>query len=421
MWPVGRLIPYERNARTHSDEQITQIAASILKFGFTAPILVDQHDGILAGHGRLKAAVKLGMAEVPVIPLDHLSEAERRAYIIADNKLAENAGWDEAILRGELEQLKTDGFELEVLAFSTKELEAILDDSEDAIQGETDEDEAPALAPEPVSRAGDMWLLGNHRLLVGDARNADDVAAVMQDDKAQLILTDPPYNVDYRGGAELEREPIQGDNLSAQEFQDLLEQSFANYRKYIRLDGSAYIFYPVRNQSSFETTLDQAGFAVRTHLLWVKNHFVFKYNRGRYQQQHEGILYAYVKGESDPWYGDGSQSTTWFEPKATVNREHPTQKPVALLERALINSTRRGDIVMDFFGGAGSTLMACERMGRKARIIEVVPGYVDVTLWRWAAYTKQRPVLASSGSSFMQVERERLLLEKKAARTKAAR
>src|SRR5436190_5564460 len=210
MWPLGRLVPYERNARTHTAEQIEQIASSILKFGFTQPILVDQHNGILAGHGRTKAARLLGLAEVPVIQLDYLTDDERRAYIIADNKLAENAGWDDEMLRGELAALDDAGFDLELTGFSEREDAELLDDSGDALEGETDADEAPPLS-DPVSRPGDLWLLGKHRVLCGDSRDPAAAALVMDNERAQLVLTDPPYNVDYRGGPTLEREAIEGD------------------------------------------------------------------------------------------------------------------------------------------------------------------------------------------------------------------
>jgi DNA modification methylase len=409
MWPLGRLIPYDRNSRTHTDEQVQQIAASILKFGFTQPILVDQNDGILAGHGRLKAARLLGLAEAPVIPLDHLTEEERRAYIIADNKLAENAGWDEEMLRGELEALEEAGFDLELTGFSERELAELLDDSGDAIQGETDADEAPPLS-DPVSRPGDLWLLGKHRVLCGDATDPGAAARLMGTDRAQLVLTDPPYNVDYRGGPNLERKEIEGDKLDAGAFTKLLDAAFANYRAYLRPDASLYIFYALSSQQAFVDAAENAGFHIRCHVLWIKNHLVLSFNR--YKQAHEAILYCHLRGEVDAWYGDNTQSTVWAEPKPIANREHPTAKPVDLLQRPIVNSTRRGEIVMDFFGGSGSTLVACDRLGRIARLIEIDPAYVDVTLRRWANFTRQQPILESSGSTFLQIERERLLLER---------
>lgn len=410
LWPVGRLIPYDRNSRTHSQEQIAQIAHSMITFGFTAPILVDQADGILAGHGRLKAAIQLGLPEVPVILLDHLSPEERKAYIIADNKLAENAGWDEKMLRAELADLQAADFDLEIIGFTDKELEGILDDSGEALEGETDADDAPAISVDAVSRPGDLWLLGEHRVLCGSAADAGDAARVMQNERAQLMLTDPPYNVDYTGGAGKERAPIENDSMEDGDFRALLGKAFANYRAYLRPDSSFYVFFSLSTTAAFEAMLREAGFFIRCHLIWAKNHFVLTFNR--YKQCHEAILYGHLNGEVDAWYGDNAQSTVWLAPRPSANKEHPTQKPVELMEKALINSTKRGDIVMDFFGGSGSTLIACERMGRKARVIELVPNFVDVICRRWAAYTRQQPIHAEAGTTFAQIERERLLIER---------
>lgn len=424
LWPLGRLVPYEKNSRTHSPEQISQIAASILQFGFTQPILVDEvSGGILAGHARLRAARQLDMAEVPVVPLGHLSEGQRKAYIIADNKLALNAGWDDGMLRMELQALLDGGeFDLSVVGFSDKELEAILDASGDPVEGETDADDAPATAEQAVTQRGDIWLLGNHRLLCGDATNAGDAAAVLDGEKANLILTDPPYNVNYFGSARSRRESrvngrreklhdvIAEDATSPEEFQDFLDGAMRIYADSIIPEGSMYCFMAFMRHTAFEAALEQAGFIIRCHIVWAKSHFVLTYNR--YKQQHEGLLYCHLQGKVDAWYGDKTQSTLWFQKKPQANLEHPTMKPVELLERALANSTRRGDIVIDFFGGSGSTLIACERMGRKARVIEIEPIYCDVILRRWANHTKRQPILALSGSAFLQVERERLVIEK---------
>jgi DNA modification methylase len=430
MWPLGRLMPYARNSRTHSDEQVEQIAASIVKFGFTQPILVDEKNGdILAGHARLRAAYKLGLPEAPVIPLGHLSEAEKRAYIIADNKLAENAGWDEKILRAELQDLLDDDFDVKVTGFSEKELEELLETSGDPIDGETDPDEAPAAAEDVVSRLGDLWLLGNHRLACGDCLNPELVAAVMEGEKAQLVLTDPPYNVDYfhsarsrrrsrvNGHREKLHDTIEQDDSSPEEFQDFIDATMKAYAANLKPDGSMYTFIAMMRHTAFESAIEGAGFKIRCHIVWAKNHFVLTYNR--YKQQHETILYCHPEGQPDAWYGDNTQSTVWLEKKPQANREHPTMKPVELLEKALMNSTRRGEVVIDFFGGSGSTMIACERLGRKCRLIEISPVYCDVILKRWSNFTKRQPILAATGSSYLQVERERLILEKAAVRSAA--
>jgi len=420
MWPLARLVPYERNSRTHSPEQIAQIAKSILEFGFTQPILVDETSGvILAGHARLRAAHSLGMTQAPVVPLGHLSEAQRRAYIIADNKLALNAGWDEGMLRLELEELTKDAsLDLGVIGFSDKELEAIRNDSGDKADGETDPDDAPKAQEEIVSERGDLWLLGNHRLLCGDATDPDDAALVLGDERANLILTDPPYNVNYFHSARERRQArisgrreklhdvIQKDDASPEEFQDFLDAVMKVYAAILKPTGSMYCFYAILRNTAFEAAIEQAGMEIRCHIIWAKNHFVLTFNR--YKQQHEALLYCHLKGETDVWYGDNTQSTVWLEKKPMANREHPTMKPVELLERALVNSTRRHDIVVDFFGGSGSTLIACERMGRLCRMIEIEPVYCDVILRRWAAHTRRQPVLAGCASTFLEIERQRL-------------
>jgi DNA modification methylase len=431
LWPLGKLVPYDRNSRTHSEEQIDQIASSILRFGFTAPILVDEKNGdILAGHARLRAARKLHLDEVPVIPLGHLSEAEKRAYIIADNKLAENAGWDEKMLRAELQDLLNEDFDLSVTGFSEDELKALLDESGDPLEGETDAEEAPPVAEEAVSRPGDLWLLGNHRLAVGDCLDPPLIDALLEGEKAQLVLTDPPYNVDYHNSGGRSRKTkisryrdelhdvIEQDDASPEQFQEFIDAVMKLYAGCLKPDGSLYTFMPLMRHTAFECALEDAGFVLRCHIIWAKNHIVLTYSR--YKQQHETILYCHLKGQSDAWYGDKTQSTVWQEKKPQANREHPTMKPVELLERAIMNSTRRGDLVFDFFGGSGSTMIACERLGRKCRMVELSPVYCDVILRRWSAYTRRQPILAAGGSTFLQIERERLILEKAAGSERPA-
>jgi DNA modification methylase len=431
MWALGRLMPYAKNSRTHTDEQIDQISASIMKFGFTAPILVDEANGdILAGHARLRAAYKLGLMEVPVIPLGHLSEAEKRAYIIADNKLAENAGWDEKLLREELKDLLEDDFDVLVTGFSEKELEELLEAGGDPIDGDTDADEAPATSEDVVSRPGDLWLLGNHRLACGSCLDPATVNAVMEGEKAQLVLTDPPYNVNYHNSARSRREArvngkreklhdaIEQDDTKPEDFQPFIDATMQVYADCLAKGGSMYSFLALMRHTAFESAIEAAGFIIRCHIVWAKNHFVMTFNR--YKQQHETIVYCHRKGDVDAWYGDNTQSTIWAEKKPQANREHPTMKPIELLERALMNSTRRGDLVIDFFGGSGSTLIAAERLGRKCRLIEISPVYCDVILKRWWNYTRRQPILAATGGSYLQVERERLILEKEKAAVRSA-
>jgi len=378
-WPLETLIPYAQNPRTHSDAQVAQIAASIAEFGFNNPILVDTKAGIIAGHGRLLAARKLQLEQVPVIVLDHLTEAQKRAYIIADNQLALNAGWDDELLRAELAALQDEDFNVRLIGFDDEELARLLA-AQDAAEGLTDEDAVPELTETPTSTTGDLWLLGSHRLLVGDATNQSDVAKLMAGDAADLVFTDPPYNVDYEGYTE-ERLKIKGDRMSAAEFRQFLEAAFRSYRVSVKRGASMYVCHSSSWQREFQDALETAGFEVRCQIIWAKNTFAWGF--GRYKFQHEPMFYTHVAGEKDPWYGDRSQSTLWNEKKPAANRIHPTAKPVELMERALLNSSKSGDVVADLFGGSGSTLVACERRKRKARLMEIDPKYADCIVRRY--------------------------------------
>ena len=401
-WPLDKLIPYARNPRTHSDAQVAQIAASIAEFGFNNPILVDTKAGIIAGHGRLLAARKLQLQEVPVIVLDHLTEAQKRAYIIADNQLALNAGWDDDLLRAELAALQDEDFNVRLIGFEDEELARLLA-AQDAAEGLTDEDAVPELAETPISITGDLWILGDHRLLVGDARNESDVARLMSGEVCDLVFTDPPYNVDYEGYTE-DRMKIKGDRMSAGEFKQFLAAAFRSYRTIVKPGASMYVCHSSSWQREFQDALESAGFEVRCQIIWAKNTFAWGF--GRYKFQHEPIFYAHVSGEKDPWYGDKSQSTLWQEKKPAANRIHPTAKPVELVERALLNSSKSGDIVADLFGGSGSTMIGCERRNRQARLMEIDPKYADCIVRRYQQYTGKQAVL-EGGGSFDEVALER--------------
>jgi DNA modification methylase len=402
-WLIDRLIPFARNPRTHSDAQVAQIAASIAEFGFNSPILVDAKAGIIAGHGRLLAARKLGLAEVPVIVLDHLTEAQKRAYIIADNQLALNAGWDEALLSAELAALQAEDFHTTVLGFEDGELARLLA-AQDATEGLTDEDTVPALPQTPTSVAGDLWILGGHKLLVGDATVPADVERLMVGDTADLVFTDPPFNVDYEGYTK-DRLTIKGDRMAAGEFKQFLEAAFRSCRAAVKPGASLYICHSSSWQREFQDALEAAGFEVRCQIIWAKNTFAWGF--GRYKFRHEPIFYSHVAGEKDAWYGNKSQSTLWEEKKPAANRLHPTMKPVELIERAWLNSSKAGDIVADLFGGSGSTLIACERRNRKARLMELDPKYADVIVQRWQEYTGRAATLDADGHTFDEIAEER--------------
>jgi DNA modification methylase len=370
-WPISRLIPRITNPRTHTPEQIAQVVASIREFGWTNPILVGSDNDVIAGHARLLAARQLGMTEVPVIQLGHLTEAQRRALVIADNQLAiSGASWEEETLRLELAALQEASFDLSLVGFDDEELARLLA-AEEATGGRTDEDAAPELLQAPVSVAGDLWILGNHKLLIGDATNPADVARRMAGEAADLIFTDPPYNVDYEGYTE-EQLKIQGDRMSAEQFCQFLTATFGNHRQVVKPGASLYACHSSSWQREFQNALEAAGFEIRCQIIWAKNTFAWGF--GRYKFQHEPIFYCHTAGESDSWYGDKSQSTLWEENKPAANRLHPTMKPVELIERALLNSSKAGDVVADLFGGSGSTLIACARRGRVVRLYQEYTG-----------------------------------------------
>jgi len=401
MWLIERLIPWAKNPRTHSDAQIAQIAASIAEFGFNNPILVDTQAGIIAGHGRLLAARRLGLTEVPVIVLDHLTEAHKRAYIIADNQLALNAGWDEDLLRSELAALQAEEFNIDLLGFEDEELSRLLA-AQDATPGLTDEDAVPELPQTPVSVPGDLWILGSHKLLVGDAINQSDVTRLMAGDAADLVFSDLPYNCAYEGYTK-DKLTIQNDNMSPEQFDRFLRDSFASFRTVVKPGASLYICHSSSFQREFQNALEAAGFEVRCQIIWAKNTFAWGF--GRYKFQHETLFYCHVAGQKDCWYGDKSQSTLWEENKPAANRLHPTMKPVELIERALLNSSKAGDIVADLFGGSGSTLIACQRRNRGARLMELDPRYAQVIIVRWQEYSGKSALL--DGRTFEEVAQER--------------
>ena len=403
LWPIDRLLPRANNPRTHTPAQVAQIAASIREFGWTNPVLVDADDGILAGHARVLAARSLKMQKVPVVVLGHLSEAQRRALVIADNQLALNSGWDEELLRIELTLLQDADYDLGLVGFDDTELQRLLE-AQDAADGLTDEDAVPELPETPTNVGGDMWVLGNHRVLCGDATVPADVDALIAGGAVDLVFTDPPYNVDYRGYTE-DHLTIEGDRMTPEQFQQFLLATFASYRRIVKPGVSMYVCHSSSWQREFQNAMEAAGFEARCQIIWAKNTFAWGF--GRYKFQHEPIFYVHVTGQKDAWYGDKSQSTLWEEKKPAANRIHPTAKPVELVERALVNSSKAGDIVADLFGGSGSTLIGCERRGRKARLMEIDPKYADCIVRRWQDYTGKQAVFEGDGRTFDEVAEER--------------
>lgn len=440
MRAVADLVPYARNSRTHSSAQIDQVAASIRQWGWTMPVLVRAEDAtIIAGHARVLAAERLGFSEVPIVLAVGWTDEQVRAYVIADNKLALNAGWDEEILAQELSDLQELGFELDVIGFSDEEL-ALLDPN--ASGGATDPDEVPEPGPSPVSRLGDVWILGRHRVTCGDSTSLEDIERVMGGVMADAMWSDPPYNVNYEGSAG----KIENDHMEADQFAAFLLDAFVAAFAVMKPGAAAYIAHADTEGLAFRASFKSAGFKLSGCLIWRKNSLVL--GRSDYQWQHEPILYGWKPGAAHRWFG-GRKSTTIREldsgsvfginsdgtvtvrvgdqalivsgtdlqveaveptviecekPKASA--EHPTMKPVALIEKMLRNSTRRGDIVLDMFGGSGSTLICCEMMERHARLVELDPKFVDVIVKRWQDFTEQAATLEADGRTFDAVSAE---------------
>ncbi len=385
---VEALIPYARNAKQHPDAQVAQIAASIREFGWGAPILVDGNNNVIAGHGRLLAARKLGMAEVPVVSMDHLTDTQRRALILADNKIGENASWEDELLGIELSELKDAGFDLELTGFSTEEWEALIAGEETDKEGLTDEDAVPEVV-EPISKPGDLWVLGEHKVLCGDATKLDDYKRLLGDELVDMTFTDPPYNVNYANTAKDKmrgkNRPIMNDNLG-DSFEQFLKDACANIVVYTK--GAIYIAMSSSELDTLQSAFRASGGRWSTFIIWAKNTFTL--GRADYQRQYEPILYGWKEGNDHYWCGARDQGDVWNVKKPTKNDLHPTMKPVELVERAVRNSSKTKDLVLDPFGGSGSTLIACEKAGRRARLIELDPKYVDVIVKRWEEYTGQK-------------------------------
>lgn len=397
---VEDLIPYARNARTHSDEQVARIAASIKEFGWTNPIIIDGENGIVAGHGRTLAARKLGLTEVPCIELKNLTETQKRAYILADNRLALDAGWDNEMLALELGDLKDAGVDLELTGFSDEELDELLATPTESSDG--DEDEAPEPQEDPVSKRGDVWILGAHRVMCGDSCSADDISKLFGSTgggtpTVSLYLTDPPYNVAYEGGTK-DALTIQNDNMEDGQFRQFLVDAFSMADTVMKPGAVFYIWHADSEGFNFRGACRDVGWPVRECLIWAKNMFVM--GRQDYQWRHEPCLYGWKEGAAHKWYSDRSQSTVLEFDKPTRNGVHPTMKPVELFRYLMENSSKKGDVVFDSFGGSGTTLIASEETGRVARLMELDPRYVDVIVKRWQEMTGKEATLEETGATF---------------------
>lgn len=401
-WPIEKLIPYARNSRTHSPEQIDQIVASIKEWGWTTPILVDEQGGIIAGHGRTLAAQRLRMPQVPVMVAHGWSEAKKRAYVIADNRIALNAGWDNEMLALEFKDLMDQGFDVELTGFSQDEIDALM--PEQLEEGLTDPDDAPEAPANPVTVQGDVWVMGNHRLLCGDSTSIADLERLCAGQMVDMWLTDPPYNVAYEGGTK-EKLTIKNDSMGDTQFREFLRDAYTAANAVMKAGAVFYIWHADSEGYNFRGAAKDAGWTVRQCLIWKKSSLVL--GRQDYQWQHEPCLYGWKEGASHLWASDRKQTTILEFDKPARNGEHPTMKPVALFEYQLLNNTKGGDIVLDSFGGSGTTLIAAEKNGRVARLMELDPKYCDVIVTRWQAFTGKHAHLESDGRSFTEVMGER--------------
>jgi len=377
---IDRLVPYARNARTHSKEQILQLRSSLREFGFVNPVIVDKDLNIIAGHGRIMAAKEEGLPEIPCVFVEHLTEAQKRAYILADNRLALSAGWDEEMLALEFADLKDLGFDLGLTGFDEKEIEKLFAADGNDIQDD-DFDLTAALEEAAFVLPGDVWTLGRHRLVCGDATDADTVRKLMDGRKANLVLTDPPYNVSFESASGLK---IKNDNQKAEQFYSFLLSAFRNLAGNLEGGGSAYIFHADTEGENFRRAFREAGFHLSGTCIWVKDSFVM--GRSPYQWQHEPILYGWLKTGSHKWYAGRSEATIWNFPKPKRNADHPTSKPLDLLAYPIRNSSQANGIVLDTFGGSGSTLIACEQTDRICHMLELDEKYASVILRRYAEF-----------------------------------
>lgn len=377
------LVPYVNNARTHNEEQILKLRSSLREFGFVNPIIIDREYNVIAGHGRLMAAKAEGLEEVPCVFADYLTEAQKKAYIIADNRMAQDAGWDEEILRLEIEALQAEAFDVSLTGFEEQEIADLFASEEDSEVEDDDFDLNDALEKAAFVEIGDVWQVGRHRLMCGDATSGEDVAALMDGKKANLIVSDPPYGVSFQSSDGLS---IKNDSIKDEEFYQFLLKSFQNMASHVEKGGSAYIFHADTEGLNFRRAFVDAGFHLAGCCIWVKNALVL--GRSDYQWQHEPVLYGFMKNGKHSWYSDRSQTTVWNFDKPKRNKNHPTSKPLDLLAYPIGNSSQANGIVLDTFGGSGSTLMACEKTNRICYMMELDEKYASVILRRYVEDTQ---------------------------------
>jgi DNA modification methylase len=396
---TSKLIPYAGNSRTHSDEQVNQIAASIKEFGFNNPVLVDADNVIIAGHGRVLAAQKIGMDEVPTICLAHLSDAQRRAYVIADNKLAMNAGWDKEALLAEMDRLKDDNFDVSLLGFDDEELGEMY--GEEEIEGLTDDDEVPEPPENPTTVDGDIWLLGNHRLMCGDSTSVEVVDNLMPG-MASMTFTDPPYLMNFTGGIHADGSKsfnskhgaIKNDKMSKQDGDNFLDSINTVIKS--KVDGAFYITFYRLGIAQYYESLERTGLQCRSLVIWDKGNHTL--SNSDYMSMYEPIFYGWVNNHK--FHGGSNGMDIWRIQRTARNDLHPTMKPVELCLKAIEDGSQANGVVLDLFGGSGSTLIACEKTNRQCRMMELDPKYCDVIIKRWQEFTGKEATHADTGKTF---------------------
>lgn len=405
---IDDLLPYINNSRTHSKDQIKQVAASISEFGFTNPVLIDESNMIIAGHGRVQAAQLLGLSKVPCIVLDGLTEAQKKAYVIADNKLALNAGWDDEMLANELMHLQEQEYDISLLGFDDSELSELLK-QDDVNIGLTDEDDCPETPEQPVTVEGDIWLLGKHRLMCGDSTDAASVAILMDGQKANMLFTDPPYLMDFTGGIHgdgsksfnAKHGKIKNDKMSDADGNEFLDKINNNIKEFV--DGAFYITFYRLGIDKYYASLNRVKLQPRSLIIWDKGNHTL--SNSDYKSMYEPMFYGWVNKHK--FYGGKNGMDIWRIPRTKKNDLHPTMKPVELVEKALLDGCQVNGVVLDLFGGSGTALIACEKNNRVSRIMELDPTYCDVIIKRWQDYTGNKATLEADERTFEEVENER--------------
>lgn len=378
---ISKLVPYVNNARTHSPEQINKLRSSLREFGFINPVIIDRNYGIIAGHGRVIAAREEGITEVPCVFVDHLTDSQKKAYILADNRMALDAGWDEELLRVEIESLQAENFDVGLTGFDDKEIADLFKTENEQVEDD-DFDLSAALEKAAFVEEGDVWVVGKHRLVCGDATNPEDVNKLMDGKRANLIVTDPPYGVSFKSSSGL---TIQNDSMKNEEFYQFLKNAFTNMAAHLEPGGAAYVFHADTEGLNFRQAFIDAGFHLAGCCIWVKDSLVL--GRSDYQWQHEPVLYGFLKNGKHSWYSDRKQTTIWNFKKPKRNENHPTSKPLDLLSYPIGNSSQENAIVVDTFGGSGSTMMACVRSNRICYMMELDKKYASVILRRYVEDT----------------------------------